>query len=155
VSVDRLFTVLNPLIALLLRSPLHALLSAALVLITVQGRRTGRRYSIPVGYRQDGECLTILVSEAARKQWWRNYREPGPIGVLLRGVERTGRAEVIAPSSDEFAEVSRHTLERMPFLGKVFGIPDYDRRVGLAPAQLARLREQIAVVRVNLDPPVG
>jgi F420H(2)-dependent quinone reductase len=155
VSIDRLLTGLNPLISLVLRSPLHRLLSAGLTLITVHGRRTGRRYAIPVGYQQDGDRLTILVSEARRKQWWRNYRSPGPIDVLLRGDARTGRAEVIAPSSEEFAATARATLSRMPSLGRVFGIPDYDRNEGLTPAQLDRLRTEIAAVRVTLDPPTG
>jgi hypothetical protein len=154
-SIDRLLTGLNPLISLVLRSPLHGLLSSGLALVTVHGRRTGRRYAIPVGYQQDGDRLTILVSEARRKQWWRNYRAPGPIGVLLRGGAREGRAEVIAPSSDEFAAAARATLSRLPSLGRVFGIPDYDRNVGVTPAQLDRLRTEIAAVRVTLDPLAG
>jgi hypothetical protein len=43
--------VVNPLARRLLRSPLHGLASGRLALITYTGRHSGRRYTIPVGYR--------------------------------------------------------------------------------------------------------
>src|SRR5206468_12338216 len=67
VDLDRLMTRLNPVVAWLLRSPLHPLLSGALMLLQVTGRRTGRRYWIPVGYQRDGSTITVLVSRARRK----------------------------------------------------------------------------------------
>ncbi|MEE9608526.1 MAG: nitroreductase/quinone reductase family protein [Myxococcota bacterium] len=149
-SVDDFFSKLNPLLAAILRSPLHWLLSPGLVLLTVTGRRTGRRYSIPVGYQRDGEVLTIMVSEAPKKSWWRNFRQPGSIELHLRGRARSGRAELVAPGSDEFRSAASRTLRRMPWLGRVFGI-DYDRHKGLDDDQVKRLGEQIAVVRIALD----
>ena len=148
-SVDRFFTRLNPLIAAILRSPLHGLLSPGLMLVTVTGRRSGRRYTFPVGYQREGQTLTIMVSEAPRKSWWRNYREPGPVALRLRGREVEGEAEVVVPGSDEFRARSERTLRRMPWLGRVFGI-DYDRRRGLSDEQLECLKSGIAVVRVTL-----
>jgi deazaflavin-dependent oxidoreductase (nitroreductase family) len=149
-SMDSFFTRLNPLISGILRSPLHWLLSPGLLLITVTGRRTGRRYTIPVGYQRDGETLAVMVSEAGRKSWWRNYREPGPVEVRLRGRSHSGRAELVAPATDEFRRSATRTLQRMPWLGRVFGI-DYDRRTGLSDEQLERLGEQIAMVRITLE----
>jgi hypothetical protein len=49
----------NPLIALILRSPLHPLVSRRLALITVTGRRSGRTYTFPLGYEQDGDTVTV------------------------------------------------------------------------------------------------
>jgi hypothetical protein len=43
----------------------------------VTGRRSGVRYTIPVGYRRRGDVLDALVSKAPTKQWWRNYRAHG------------------------------------------------------------------------------
>src|SRR2546425_5268588 len=99
-SVDSMMSMLNPVIGAVLRSPLHRLLSPGLLLLTVTGRRSGTRYSIPVGYQQDGNDLVVMVSEARRKQWWRNYYEPRPVEVRIRGQERSGRAELVAPGSD-------------------------------------------------------
>ena len=154
-SVDGVLSRLNPLIAGLLRSPLHPLVSRGLALLTITGRRSGRRYSIPVGYMQDGDDLIVMVSEARRKQWWRNYYEPAPIEVLLRGRARSGTTELVAPGSDRFRELADHTLRRVPPMRRVFRVRDYDPRVGLRTDQLDRLGEEIAIVRIRLEPDRG
>ena len=79
INVDALASRLNPLVVAILRTPLvHWLLSPGLMLLTVTGRRSRRRYTIPVGYQRDGSDLIVLVSEAPKKQWWRNCREAQP-----------------------------------------------------------------------------
>jgi deazaflavin-dependent oxidoreductase (nitroreductase family) len=83
----------NPVVGAVLSSPLHPLLSGGLALITVTGRRSGRRYTFPVGYRQDGDRVTITVGWPERKQWWRNLREGGPVEMRIRGRRRAGRAQ--------------------------------------------------------------
>ena len=149
-DLDRLMTRLNPLVAWVLRSPLHPLLSSGLVLLRVTGRRTGRRYWIPVGYQLDGRSVTVLVSRAPRKQWWRNYREPGPVELLLRGRRRRGVAQVLAGDGAAFRAAVERTFERLPVLGGQFGIR-YDRRVGLTPEQLRAVAATGAVVAIALD----
>jgi hypothetical protein len=92
----RPFTVLNrtvnPLVAAILRSPAHPLLSGHLMLLTVTGRRSKRTFSFPVAYTQDGDRLTVTLDWPERKRWWRNLRTGAPVGVVLRGVRRTGTA---------------------------------------------------------------
>jgi len=150
VSVDGILSRLNPVIGALLRSPLHPLLSPGLLLLTVTGRKTRRRYSIPVGYQRDGDDVVVMVSEARTKQWWRNYYEPGPVSVRLRGEDRAGRAELVAPGSDEFRDRVEQTLARVPWMGRVFKV-DYDRKTGLRPDQVDFLGEEIAIVRIRLE----
>jgi deazaflavin-dependent oxidoreductase (nitroreductase family) len=148
-DVDRWMTRVNPVVAWLLRSPLHALLDAGLLLITVTGRRSGRRYTIPVGYQRDGDTLRVLVSKARRKQWWRNYRDPRPIEVLLRGDVRHGEARVVPPGSRAFRDVVDRTLQRLPSLGRQFGIA-YDRRRGLTDDQWRTVAADAALVEIEL-----
>ena len=150
-SVDGILSRLNPLIAGLLRSPLHPVLSPGLLLLTVTGRKTGQHYSIPVGYQRDGDDLLVMVSEARRKQWWRNYYEPGPVSVRLRGRERAGRAALVANGSDEFREIAERTLRRVPYMRRVFRVADYDPGAGLRDDQLDQLGEEIAIVRIRLE----
>jgi deazaflavin-dependent oxidoreductase (nitroreductase family) len=150
-TVDALFSKLNPLIAAVLRSPLHGLLSWGLMLLTVTGRRSGRRYSIPVGYQRDGDTLTVLVSEAPSKQWWRNYSEPGSVELRLRGRAHSGKARVVRPGTPEFRRHAARTLERIPQMGRVFGI-EYDARTGVTEAQFEALGRNIAMVQIALDP---
>ena len=91
----------NRLVAVLLRSPLHPLLSRRLTLITVTGRRTGAQHTFPVAYHEDGGRLTIPVMWPQRKLWWRNLRDGAPIGLRLRGEDRVGQAQARSDGPDE------------------------------------------------------
>ena len=82
----------NPVVRALLSSPLHPLLSRNLALITITGRRSGRRYTFPVGYHQDGDRVLINVGSPERKHWWRNLTDPGQVELRIRGRSRTGQA---------------------------------------------------------------
>src|SRR5829696_3572442 len=82
----------NRLTRPLLRSPAHGLLSKRLLLITVTGRRTGRRFTIPVAYEESGGVVLIQPSAPERKVWWRNLRGGAPVRLRLRGRDRTGHA---------------------------------------------------------------
>jgi hypothetical protein len=152
VDVDRLMTLLNPAVAWVLRSRIHPLLSWGLMLVTVTGRRSGRVYTIPVGYQRDREAITVLVSKPSRKQWWRNYRERRAITVHLHGRARAGHAVVVAPGSTAFRDAIEETLRRMPFLGRQFGI-EYDRGTGLTEGQARTVAGTAAIVRIELDEP--
>jgi hypothetical protein len=83
----------NRAIRTLLRSPLHPVVSGRLALITVTGRKSGREFTFPVGYRQQGNIVTIVVGWPERKLWWRNLRGEGaPVKLRIRGEDRTGHA---------------------------------------------------------------
>jgi deazaflavin-dependent oxidoreductase (nitroreductase family) len=116
VDADRVMSRLNARIGWLLRSPLHPLLSFGLMLITVTGRRSGRRYTIPVGYQRHGDSIRVLVSKPHRKQWWRNFREPAAVELRVRGKALRGRARVVPSDTPEFREAVAETLRRLPFL---------------------------------------
>ena len=148
-NLSRFFTRLNGPIAWVLRSPFHALLDGELMLVTVTGKKTGKRYTIPVGYQRDGDRILVLVSRAATKIWWRNYRQKGPIEVHTRGVTQAATAEVVAPENEEFAAAFDTTFARMPWLSPQFGI-QYTRGRKLTDEQRAVLAREAAVVRIDL-----
>lgn len=149
-SVDSTVTRWNPLVVAVLRSPFHWLLSYGLMLITLTGRRSGRAYTIPVGYQKDGDVITVLASEAPSKHWWRNFQTPSEVGVRLRGKDLSGTAALLAPDSSEFRTQSERTLRRLPFMAKVFGVDDYDRRRGLTGEQVVTLGRSIAIVQIRV-----
>lgn len=84
----------NPRLVALLRSPRWGpRLGRHLALLTYTGRRSGRTFSTPVGYRGTGRAVTIPVMLPGAKTWWRNFLGGGgPVALLLAGVERTGHA---------------------------------------------------------------
>jgi hypothetical protein len=85
----------NPVVRTVLRSPVHGLLSRHLMLLTVTARRSGRLFTIPVGYEQRGERLVVSLQWPERKRWWRNLEGGAPVVVVVRGTRRTGTARVV------------------------------------------------------------
>jgi len=83
----------NAIVERILRSPLHNPLSKRLLLITFTGRKSGRIYTTPTSYVQDGPDI-VLFSERNRR-WWRNLEGGAPVRVRLRGQERSGTAETV------------------------------------------------------------
>ena len=85
-------------------------------MVTYTGRRSGRTFSIPVGYTRDGDRVTIRVELAERKNWWRNFTgEGGPLLVRLDGVDREGHA--VAARGDRGVTVSVRLLPGDPATG--------------------------------------
>ncbi|MFB6266432.1 MAG: nitroreductase/quinone reductase family protein [Halodesulfurarchaeum sp.] len=90
---DWAFSVVNPLVSLVLRSPIHWLLSDDLLLLRFTGRKSGESYTTPVGYRRDGDTLSVFT----HSEWWRNLQGGAEVAVLLEGDWWTAHAE---PESD-------------------------------------------------------
>lgn len=91
----RMMRFFNPVIRALLRSPFHGLLSRQILLLTYTGRRSGRQYTLPVGYVRDADALLVVSQHSELKRWWRNLRGGAPVAVLLGGERMSGRADVI------------------------------------------------------------
>lgn len=69
------------------------LLQRHLTVVTYTGRRSGRTFSTPVGYRRADDIVTIPVKLPDAKNWWRNFLgDGGPISLHLDGVDRPGHA---------------------------------------------------------------
>lgn len=53
------------------------LLGRTIALITVTGRRTGKRYTTPVTYYRNGGTVTVLTKTF--RTWWRNLERGEPV----------------------------------------------------------------------------
>ena len=84
----------NPFVALLLRSPLHGLLGGSVALITVTGRKSGRRYTTPVQFVRRG--ATLYVTSRPERRWWRNLRDEAPVALQLGGRRVNAVAAVLS-----------------------------------------------------------
>lgn len=77
----------------LLRTPLLGrLVGRRLITLYVVGRKSGRRYSVPVAYTRQGATLLIGTPFG----WVRNLRSGEPVELRLAGKRRSADVEVIA-----------------------------------------------------------
>ncbi|MGF1507448.1 MAG: nitroreductase/quinone reductase family protein [Anaerolineae bacterium] len=84
--------IVNPLMRLILRSPLHGMVSERLLLLTYTGHKSGKKYTIPVGYTRENGTLYVLT----HSPWWRNFQQPAEVRVRLQGEMIGGTAEVVS-----------------------------------------------------------
>jgi hypothetical protein len=107
----------NTLMKGLLRSPLHRVVSKSTMLMTVTGRRTGKRYVVVVRYVRDSEHIVCYTDS----KWWINLRGGAPVQMLIAGRKVSG---VAAPVEDR-ARVARglsQFLHAVPGDSKYYGV---------------------------------
>ncbi len=63
--------------------------------ITVIGRKSGRKISVPVWFVVEGDELYLLPVSGSETQWYKNVRENPAIGIGVRGAEGEFRATVM------------------------------------------------------------
>src|SRR5437868_7291582 len=83
----------NIFVGLLLRSPMHRPMSTNLLLLTYTGRKSGRYYHLPCGYRRERSTVTLV----AGNPWWRNLRGGAPVVLRIAGEDLSG---IAAPVED-------------------------------------------------------
>lgn len=110
----------NPLVIWLVRSPLHALLDKNTIVITVTGRKSGKRYTIPVSYVRDGE--TLLVISQKNRRWWKNLRDGALVTVLLQGHALQGRGEAFTDAAMS-ANILLTILRQVPAYQRLLHLP--------------------------------
>jgi F420H(2)-dependent quinone reductase len=72
----------NDFMSWVLRSPFHGVLSNEMMLITVTGRKTGKKITLPVGYYCEDGYLWIITNR--NRTWWRNLRDGAQVDLLLK-----------------------------------------------------------------------
>lgn len=88
---------MNAVISRILRSRWHSIRSDQLLLLTFTGRKSGREFTTPLRYVQEGEALRMTVVYP----WWKNLVGEPTVRVLLRGQMRAGTAEVFSENDGE------------------------------------------------------
>ena len=147
----------NAMVSGVLRSPLHRVMSRSLMLLTFRGRRTGKEYTIPVGYARYGpDELVVVAGRPEGKTWWTNMRGPLPVRVRLGGRELPGYARLV--KGEEAVPRLTAYLEKLPRAARSLGImPDPE---GCFSAEdVGSLADRVPVVAVKLQtgdrPPGG
>jgi hypothetical protein len=86
-----LLRAVNPMVGFLLRTPLAGPLRKQMMVVNVTGRKSGRRYSIPLSAHQIDGTIYALTSAP----WKNNFRDGATAEVLHDGKTSTMRGELI------------------------------------------------------------
>ena len=132
----------NDFVAFALKSPLHVMIGDTM-LLTVTGRRTGRKIPVPVGCYREGNTLWVISSRD--RTWWRNLALGGEVQVRLHGRELKGYGEVILGESAVAAQLGEY-VRHIPLSARSLhvrmenGVPN--------PEDLARLSKERLFVKI-------
>lgn len=143
-----MFGAANPFVRLVLESPFHRLMSGALIVLEVQGRKSGRQFRFPVMYARSADEVIVVAAWASKKRWWKNLVDGGEIGLRLVGVERRAHAELV-PDGPERGRLLRTYLDRFPSAAKGLALPPSAVRGGTA-VELSSALGDAQVVRIRL-----
>lgn len=140
----------NVVVRLLLRSPLHFLLSGDLMLLTYTGRTSGKSYTIPVAYAREGDVVTVFTYHA----WWKNL--PGGASVVVEVKHRRfcGTAEVIRDDETAITTALLAYLQAHPAAARGYNVP-LDAKRQADPDAVRRAAQFVVMVRVRLAPSAG
>jgi deazaflavin-dependent oxidoreductase (nitroreductase family) len=139
----------NPFVRLLLRSPLHALLSGSLLLLTYTGRTSGRQYTIPVTYVREGDVVTVLTQH----QWWKNVYSGAPVSVEIKRQRFAAHADAFSDAQPEIAAALAAHLCAHPSMARVYHIP-MDAAGQYDQAALQQAARFLVLMRIRLAPAV-
>ena len=144
----------NPAISRLLSSRLHFVLSGGTLILTVTGRKSGRRYDVPLNWVPSGDGDLVCFTGSGWSGWWKNVSADGtPASVTLRGERLPVTARLVRdPGAVERG--LRLFLARFPSNAKPFGValgrgrlPDEE--------DLALAARQGGTVMVEIRPIIG
>jgi deazaflavin-dependent oxidoreductase (nitroreductase family) len=136
----------NDFMAWVLRSPFHGMLSNGMMLITITGRKTGQKYTTPVGYYREGEYLWVITSRD--RTWWKNLQGGAGVGLLLKRKPVNAQAE---PMLDEKAVEARmfEYLHHVPMAAKQLQVRMEDRKPN--GEDVARTAKDRLFVRIKME----
>ena len=136
----------NAMMKFILRSPLHGMVSKTITVISFTGRKSGKLYSTPVSYSQNGDQVTIFT----HGEWYKNLAGGEPISLRIRGKDYTGKADVIINDKTLMAaELGEHlkvVRSDAPFYNTTFdesGNPNAD--------ELRKAVDSVVMIRVTLN----
>ena len=105
------FNLINPFMKLLLRSPLHSLISRNTMIIKYVGHKSGKVLSTPISYVKKEN--TILSFADPIHLWWKNIQVNEDVELTIERKIYKGKAKIIE-DQNEIIENYNYFLKILP-----------------------------------------
>lgn len=139
----RFFALAGYVVRPILRSPLHALLSHQVMVLTYTGGRSGRRYSFPIGYFSWDDHEVLAFSS---RSWPKALPGAKNIHLIIRGISYPADVTVVSEHDRKMELLAEFAREKGPRTAKrlMLGLPR-DRLP--SSAELDSASDQTTIVR--------
>lgn len=136
---------LNVIFSAILRSPFHGMLSRKFMLLSFKGHKSGKRYTIVVGYLREDKMLEVI----SPARWWKNLRgENTQVSVLLQGRWYKGEAEAFHGDETVAAGYLR-AMRHSPSLIRMYHVEE-DETGQPKPESVRQATRTTSLVRIRL-----
>ena len=135
----------NDFMSWVLRSPFHGILSNDMMLMTITGRKTGKTYTTPVGYYEEGGYLWVITSR--ERKWWRNLEGGANVDLLLKRKPTQAVAETDTDEKSVEARMVEY-LRHVPQAAKPMKIRMEDGRPN--PQDIANTSKERLFIKIKL-----
>jgi deazaflavin-dependent oxidoreductase (nitroreductase family) len=135
----------NAFVTAILRSSFHSVLGDSFGLITVTGRKTGRRISTPINVSRLGEEFTVVSYR--KRTWWRNLTG-GRAGELRVGGKSVPVTARIIDQPGEVRDALKEYFERYPDYAKFFELR-CDPQGRILDGELERVAKDRLIIRLT------
>ena len=136
---------LNSVMKFVLRSPLHSVVSDKIMLLTFTGRKSGKRYTIPVSYTQQGNSLAMFTNHI----WWKNLVEHALVTLRLRGHRVKAMVALNTDDVEQIAPVLAEHLRDKPTDAPIHNVT-YDDAGEPVAEEVRRAAGNVRMVRFKL-----
>jgi len=135
----------NSAMKLVLRSPVHGMVSKSILLITFTGRKSGKIYTTPVSYSQRDDQVYIFT----HADWWKNLRNGAPVTLRIRGRELQCLAEPVAEDKQAIVDGLIAHLRKVPFDARYYAVT-FDDHGNPRAEEAEKAVQTIVMIRIRL-----
>ena len=135
----------NNTMKFMLRSPMHRLVSKNILLITFTGCKSGKTYTTPVCYSQEGNQIYIFT----HARWWKNLCNCTSVTLRLRGREVQGVPEPIVEDKGAIAAKLVTHLQRVPSDARYYDVT-FDEHGNPRAEEVENAVQTVVMIRVQL-----
>ena len=136
---------LNSVMKFALRTPLHGMVSDKIMLLTFTGRKSGKVYTIPVSYTQQGNFVVMFTN----RPWWRNLVDNAPVTLHLRGRQLKATADLNTDDVEQITPVLAVHLRNKPQDAQIHNVTFDDTGEPVAD-EVRRAAGNVRMVRFKL-----
>lgn len=136
----------NKIMTLLLRSPLHGLMSNSILLLSYKGRKSGKMYTLPLGYVRQGDTVTLLTDH----KWWINLRDQPSVVLLMQGKAFKGTAEVIHENKEMIVQELLAFVQQHKGAARAYGV-QIDTSGQPDPKSARQAAQRFTLIRIQLS----
>lgn len=135
----------NRAMKFILRSTVHGMVSKTVLLITFTGRKSGKAYTTPVDYSQNGDQVYIFT----HADWWKNLRSGAPVTLRIRGRDFQGLAEPVAEDKQAVAAGLSAHLRKVPSDARYYGVTFDDHKNPIVE-EVEEAVQNVVMLRIRL-----